>query len=122
LRPQAPQFCELVLRLVSQPFVALPSQLPKPALHVKPHLPPLQVVTALVRLGQMLPQAPQLLRSVLVLTHVLPHLVKPLLQVKLHVPALHVAVALAGATQTLPQLPQFCASVCTLTQLLPHLV
>lgn len=31
--PQAPQFAVLVFRLASQPFVALPSQLPKPTLH-----------------------------------------------------------------------------------------
>jgi hypothetical protein len=31
--PHAPQFAVLEFRLVSQPFAALPSQLPNPALH-----------------------------------------------------------------------------------------
>src|SRR5437867_11177450 len=40
--PQVPQFSGLVVRLISQPFEASPSQLPKPALHEIEQAPMLQ--------------------------------------------------------------------------------
>ena len=58
-RPHAPQFSRSVAVLTSQPFVAIPSQLPKPALHVKPQAPAEQVVVALARAGQTFPHLPQ---------------------------------------------------------------
>jgi hypothetical protein len=33
--PQAPQWASVVLRLVSQPLAAMPSQLPRPAAHIE---------------------------------------------------------------------------------------
>jgi hypothetical protein len=56
--PQPPQL-PLVLRLVSQPLAALPSQFPKPALHeAMAHEPLAQVAVALVR-EHATPQPPQ---------------------------------------------------------------
>jgi hypothetical protein len=60
--PQAPQFSKLVRRFVSQPFAALLSQLPKPALQVKPQAPLVQVAAALaaaVQAWQVVPPLPQ---------------------------------------------------------------
>ena len=58
---------------------------------------------------QTLPHPPQLMGSVLVSTHAVPH--------RVSVPQLHApAVQLSPAGQTLPQLPQFFASVPTSTQ------
>jgi len=57
--PHAPQFVRLELRLVSQPFAALPSQLPKPALQaVSWQVPVAQEAEAFVKL-HVVPQAPQ---------------------------------------------------------------
>ena len=53
--------------LVSQPFDSFMSQLPNPALQVKPQLPNVQVRVALVRAGHTVPQPPQLSRCVFVL-------------------------------------------------------
>ena len=57
--PQAPQWVTLDVVFVSQPLVALLSQLPKPAPQVKPQVPEPQVVVALARAGHALPQRPQ---------------------------------------------------------------
>jgi hypothetical protein len=57
--PQEPQFAELVLRFASQPSAALPSQFPKPALHVRiPHVPDEHVAVAF-KSEQTVPQLPQ---------------------------------------------------------------
>jgi hypothetical protein len=57
--PQLPQFAELVFRFASQPSAALPSQFPKPALHVRiPQVPDEQVAVAFKR-EQAVPQLPQ---------------------------------------------------------------
>jgi hypothetical protein len=61
----APQFMT-VLTGVSQPFVTLPSQLPKPGAHWTEHPPLEQLGVSLFEL-QTLPHAPQLLTSVAVL-------------------------------------------------------
>jgi hypothetical protein len=45
--------------LVSQPFSALPSQLPKPGLQRKPHMAMWHVAVALARMGQAFPHIPQ---------------------------------------------------------------
>ena len=66
-----------------------------------------------------MPQAPQLFRSVCVLTSQ-PSLAMPLqsakpgLQIPPQTPLVHVTVPLGKAGQTLPQLPQLLGSVCTL--------
>src|SRR5689334_9811365 len=52
----------------SQPFVLLPSQLAKPALHAIPQVPPEQAPTALVAPPQTTPQLPQLFASVATVT------------------------------------------------------
>jgi hypothetical protein len=58
-RPHAPQFSRSVRMSTSQPFVAIPSQLPKPALQVKPQAPAVQVAAAFARAGQTFPHLPQ---------------------------------------------------------------
>jgi hypothetical protein len=84
----------------SQPFAALPSQLPKPVLQLPmAQLPVLQVAVALARL-QPVPHVPQ---SVVVvvgvsqpLAKLLSQLAKPLLQLpNVQVPLGHVSLALA---------------------------
>jgi hypothetical protein len=109
--PHIPQ-CEVLVRVsVSQPLDALPSQLPKPGLQVKLHIPALHVVVALARAGQAFPHIPQC--EVFVRVSVSQPLdalpsqsAKPGLQVKPHLPALHVVAALARAGQVLPHIPQ----------------
>jgi hypothetical protein len=64
--PHPPQFVALVVVLVSQPFAALPSQLPKPALHVGTQALAVQVVLPFGLL-QGLAQTPQLLMLFVVL-------------------------------------------------------
>jgi hypothetical protein len=57
--PQAPQLVTLVCVLISQPFVATPSQLPKPLLHVpSTQLPDAQDSAALAK-SQAAPHVPQ---------------------------------------------------------------
>lgn len=59
IRPHAPQWSTLVLRLTSHPFNGLPSQSAKPGLHrTKRHAPSVQSLVALARLHAR-PQAPQ---------------------------------------------------------------
>jgi hypothetical protein len=68
--PQAPQLFASFEMLVSQPLAGFWSQSAKPALQARiTHAPALQPVTALGK-EQTRPQAPQLLGSVWVLTHV----------------------------------------------------
>ncbi len=141
--PQAPQLFTSRLRFVSQPFVRLPSQLPKPAEHVpvqttavplNVHTPkkfaaaqasptalPVQMSCATTHEpfehtpdGQCVPQVPQLFGSVLVLTQLLAQIVCP---------GGH-AVAVAHpplmqvwpSEQVLPQAPQFEGSIAGTTQ------
>ena len=61
--PQPLQLVGLVFRFVSQPLLVEPSQLPKPELHVMPHVPPLQDRLPLVEL-QTVVQFPQCVTSV----------------------------------------------------------
>ena len=57
--PQLPQLAAFVVRLISQPFAALPSQLPKPLSQLETwQLPELQLVAALLS-AQLLPHWPQ---------------------------------------------------------------
>jgi hypothetical protein len=57
--PHAPQFAGAVLVLVSHPFVALPSQLPNPALHVPSTQVPAGQVEPPFANEHALPQSPQ---------------------------------------------------------------
>ena len=96
--PQAPQFELLVLRLTSQPLVALPSQLPYPLLQVKPQVLDAQVRVALVRVGHDVPQPPQLFTSE-PMSRSQPLEVEPsqLRQVPMHEPMLHAPEEQTGA-------------------------
>jgi hypothetical protein len=98
--PQAPQLAVLVFLFVSQPFVALPSQLPNPALQTGAHTPLEQEVVPFTFV-QTLPQAPQLVMVVLVLVSqpfvaIASQLPKPALQVpSVQTPDGQVSLALA---------------------------
>ncbi len=119
--PQRPQCDALAANSTSQPLVATPSQLPKPAPHAPiAHTPEAQLAAALAY-AQRLPHAPHDATSVLVLVsqpfpampsqsasgavHVAP---------TMHAPPAQKAVRPAGAVQTLPQRPQSRDSVCVL--------
>ena len=96
--PQPPQCAMLVVVLVSQPFEALLSQLPKPALQVASvHDPEAQVAVPLLN-EQALPHAPQCMRLVLVLVS------QPLpgFESQSPAPAGHVPTAQLPATQIAP--------------------
>ncbi len=93
----------MVLRLVSQPLAALPSQFPQPALHVKPQVLDEHVVAALARAGHALPQDPQLLTSLASVTHVPEHKTWPPAQPLTHVPPEHIGVP---PEHTRPHTPQ----------------
>jgi len=117
--PQAPQLVMLEVRLVSQPLLKFPSQLPKPALQVMPHAPALQVAVPFVPL-HVLPQTPQLVMLELVLTQLLEQRLKPGLQVKPHMPALQVTVSFGPEGHTVPQAPQLLRSEAVFVQALAH--
>ncbi len=100
-----------MLTSVSQPFAALPSQLPRPALQVNPQTDAVHVALAPVGAAQARPHIPQLPRLVRVSTSQpsegLPlQSAKPVRHVNPQMPVLHVAVALAGAVQARPHIPQ----------------
>ena len=65
--PQPPQLVTLLLKFASQPLLELPSQFPKPALHVGTQTPVVQVVEPL-GFAQGLPHTPQWEVDVFVLT------------------------------------------------------
>jgi len=112
--PQVRQLLTAVLRLVSQPFSAMPSQLPKPVLQTPSAQRPLaQVADALGKL-QVLPQAPQCVVLVLVLaSQPLPLLLSQLAKPALQVPRTHAlatqfeALFAKRPTQLALQDPQF---------------
>jgi hypothetical protein len=62
--PQVPQLLTLVSKLISQPSVAILLQFANPVVQTNPHNPDVQVTLELGRIGQTLPQVPQLLISV----------------------------------------------------------
>jgi hypothetical protein len=95
-----------------------PSHLAKPLLQVKLHAPPLQVGAPFSTPEQAVPHPPQLVGSVLVITHCVPHCAVPEAQLLAHCPLPHTSPAL----QALPQPPQFAASLRTSTHLSPHLM
>jgi hypothetical protein len=108
--PQALQFAALVFRFASQPFAALPSQLPKPVLHApSTHALAEQLAPAFAN-AQTVPQAPQFAADVVRFVSQpfvgspsqLPH---PAAQVGTHAPAVQVVLPCA-LRQALPQAPQ----------------
>ena len=110
-----PQLVRLVCVLVSQPFVAMPSQLPHPELHVpRVHVPLVHDSEAFAR-SHTLPQAPQLAR---VFSEVSQPLLdrpsqspKPALQLEMpQVPPTQLGVPPVGE-HTLPQMPQLFTSL-----------
>jgi hypothetical protein len=108
--PQPPQLVMLVLKFASQPLLALPSQLPKPALHVGTQTPVVQVVDPLAFV-QALPHAPQFDTEVFVLASqpvdASPsQLPKPVLQAIVHAPREQPADPFVPL-QTVPHAPQF---------------
>jgi hypothetical protein len=118
--PQVPQLFVLLVRLVSQPLLAMPSQLPKPALHEAiVHTPLTQAAVPLAEL-QVVPQVPQLPGSVAVFTQVPLQLVWPAPHVVVvaHTPL----TQLWPLAQAFPHVPQLFGSVASFTQVPPQLV
>jgi hypothetical protein len=103
--------------LISQPLAALPSQLPKPALHVIPQVPAGQVAVPLVVLQTVLqdPQCSGLLRLVSQpLTGLLSQSPKPAAQPIPQLPAVQVGVP-PEVEHLVPQALQLLMSVLRLT-------
>ena len=100
--PQLPHDDVLVRRSTSQPFVALPSQLPNEALHTNEHMPLLHVADALGRAGHTRPHPPQFDTLVRVSTQLPPHTVSPDAHPLRHVPPEQTCVA----EHAFPQRPQ----------------
>jgi hypothetical protein len=112
--PHAPQFAALVFVLVSQPFPALPSQLPKPASHPTSWQVPPEHDSVAFGMSQATPQAPQLVSVFRLVSHPLvgspSQFAKPVAQVGAHTPFVQVVVPFA-LEQTVPQVPQFAGLV-----------
>ncbi len=114
--PQLPQFAAFVLRFVSQPFEAIPSQSPNPILHETIVQPPFEHPAVAFASMQTVPHAPQLFTFVLMfVSH--PSLATRLQSANggahastLQAPMTHF-VEEFGSEQTLLQVPQFCGSV-----------
>jgi hypothetical protein len=110
LLPHPPQLFTPVFRFASHPFVAMPSQLANPVLHVGAQLPAAHAV-APFGFVHVVPHAPQLFRFVCVfvshpLETLLSQLPNPGSQAMEHAPSEQLAVPFA-LLQALPQLPQF---------------
>jgi hypothetical protein len=117
--PQAPQCCVLVFRFVSHPFAAMPSQSPKPELHVAIVQPPFEHAGVAFGSVQIVPHAPQLFTFVLTFVSQ-PSALARLQSANggaqastLQAPITHFVEAL-GSEQALLHPPQFCGSVCVL--------
>ncbi|MFO0627818.1 MAG: hypothetical protein U0325_19575 [Polyangiales bacterium] len=120
VRPQAPQFARLLVRLTSQPSVALLLQSAKPVLQVPRAQALLAQVAAALAKAHTRPQAPQWRTSVTVFTSqplaALPsQLPKPMLHAMPQAPAVHEGEALARVGHWVPQAPQFAALVLVFT-------
>jgi hypothetical protein len=123
--PQVPQWLRSVVRLTSQPLAGLPSQSAKPVLQVNPHVPPVQLLVALARAGQTLPQAPQLVTELVRLAsqpleRLLSQLPKPVAHRAAQLLAAQTAMVLEALGQTLPQAPQCAGSLPVLVQAPPQ--
>src|SRR5436189_1496594 len=112
LLPHAPQLEALALPSTSQPLTDILSQSRKEPLHdLTVHMPPAQATTALGRLVQSTPQAPQFFASALVDTSqpsptVTLQSAKPWLhEASAHLPSVQAGTPL-GAMHARPQVPQ----------------
>jgi hypothetical protein len=112
--PHIPQ-CVVLLSEVSQPLAMLPSQSPKPLLHVYRQPLIAQLTVALGRAAHALPQAPQLDRSDVRLTHAIPQRVSPLMQPLTHVPLVVLQMGVAPE-HARPHAPQFIAVLSDVSQ------
>ena len=117
---QAPQCAGSLARSASQPLAAFASQLPKPALHVKPHTPATQVAVAPAGAGHTVHAAPHAVGSVSA-THAPAHAWKRGLHVKPHTPPEQAAVPFATTGQAMLQELQLLVLVLGSTQVSPHL-
>lgn len=93
-----------------------PEQRENPESQVVPQTPAEHTALPLVTAGQILPQAPQFMASVLAFTHCVPQATKGALHEKLQPVASQTGTAFAGALHTVPHLPQFEVSLPRSTQ------
>jgi hypothetical protein len=115
--PQPPQLlASVAFTAVSQPFAAMPSQLPKPVLHAPTiHAPAEHACVATLASAQRASHAPQLFTSVAVLAHVPEQLVVPAPHVVVHAPREHTwPAAHARGEAAVEHAPQLPLSLCTL--------
>lgn len=120
--PQAPQSAAAVLMLVSHPFVAMPSQSPKPAAQVVTrHAPEAQPTTATLGSEQAIPQPPQWELSASVFTsqplaEERSQSARPELQENPHEAPVQIDDANGGVAQVIPHAPQFDAVLIAVSQ------
>ena len=108
---QRPQWVRSLRVSTSQPLAALASQSAKPASHVNPQVPPVQVGLAFAGRGHMRPQPPQFVRSSSVLvSQPLATVPSQSREAPVHSPMRHIPISQRGAAfgvaQTVPQVPQ----------------
>jgi hypothetical protein len=103
--PHEPQWLLLLARLTSQPFDQSPSQLAKPVLQSCWQVPATQADVAFARIGQALPHAPQLFRSLASVAQAVPQIVWPEGQDEEQAPFAQTV----PTGQALPQRPQWAA-------------
>jgi hypothetical protein len=108
--PQVPQFESSASVLTHAPEQRL-----NPVAHTVPQVLAAQVAVPFVTLGQAVPQAPQLFRSVLGSTQAAPQRMKGAVHWKPQLVA-QVGVPLGGALQIVPHFPQFEVSLPRSTQ------
>ena len=108
--PQAPQFSGSDANVASQPLAALPSQLPKPALHVKPQVDAAHVGAALGGTGQTVQAGPHAVGSVSP-THLFAHAWSGALHLMPQTSETHVALPPAGTGQAMQSGPHVAGSV-----------
>jgi hypothetical protein len=87
---------------------------------VKPHAEAAQVALPWAGTAQVVPHAPQLLRSDVVSAQAAPHIVKPDAQVKPQTPEVQVADPWEGGAHASVQVPQCAGDVARFTQAAPH--
>jgi hypothetical protein len=113
--PQVPQF-SLSILVSAQYRVSTPPSTPPQAISVGPHSVAQRPIAQTVPAGQVVPQAPQLARSVSSTTQTPPHAVCPVGQEVWHIPATHTW----PVPHAMPHTPQFSRSLCTSTQRRPQ--
>ncbi len=112
----APQFASDVRRSASQPFAAIPSQLPKLVLQVKPHVAPVHALLAFATAGHAAPHIPQLASDVRVsvsqpFAAIASQLPRPAAHdATVQIPAAHAAVA-NGSEHAVAHDPQLATEV-----------